>query len=449
MPPSPSYPFVPRTTTQLKAGQFWPIALSDGRFACGRVLGLRRSGRPSRMWFVAGLLDWVGTAPPTPETIAEARPFAVGIARIEAISEGGGAIIGERPLELDGIERPDDPNTYWGIPFPRLRAEQRFIAGDPPPTSERRHVSSPLTAEMLRPSPTGRGQVQFDRLLTDDDFRAMAEWFRQYPEMSLRAYGGYDGSIRDLEFLRFFPSLRSLSVDALYDRITSLDGLRHLSDDVEELGIGATKARLDLASIERFSGLRTLYLEGQMKHIEVLSRLTRLEDLTLRSISLPDLSLLLPLRRLRSFDLKLGGTRDLRLLPRIGELRYLELWLIKGLDDLSVVGEIASLRSLFLQALRRVDRLPDLGKATMLRRVHLETMKGLRDLTPLTTAPALAELVLIDMPQLTLGDLEPLRTSTSLRAVTFGLGSIRRSAQAQALLGLPRVETSFDWRADP
>ena len=447
-PAAPAYPFVPRTNAQLEPGQFWSIPLSDGRFACGRVLEVGgHSQRRSRTLFVAALLDWVGDAPPTADTLAGAQPFATGIARIETIAEAGGAILGTRPLSADGIEPPADISSYWGIPFPRFRAERRFVQGDPPPEFEHRQVRSPLTPDMLPPSRTGRGQVQFDRLLTDQDFRILAEWMRPYPEMSLRAYGSYDGSIRDLEFLRHFPFLRRFQVDAVYEHLTSLDGLRHLPDDAVDLGIGATKTRLDLAVLGRFGALESLWLEAQTKHLEVISGLTTLDDLTLRSITLPDLSLLVPLRRLRSLDLKLGGTRDLRLAPRVGELRYLELWLIKGLDDVSVVGEIPTLRSLFLQALRNVVRLPDLDRATSLRRVHLETMRGLRDLGPLATAPALEQLVLIDMPQLQVDDLQPLRAASALREVTLALGSIRRNAAATAVLGLPAVETPFDWRA--
>jgi hypothetical protein len=356
-------------------------------------------------------------------------------------------ILGERPLALDGIEVPTAIDAYWGTGYPVARAERRFIAGDPQPEDEFREVSSPLTVEMLRPAIAGTGVVQFRTLLTDADFAALGEWFGQYPEMNLRAYGSYDGSIRDLEFLRHFPTLRRFSADAMWDSLGSLDGLRHLPPDVEELVIGATKRRLDLGVLARFRGLRTLYLDGQTKGIEALSGLDGLEDLTLRSITLPDLSLLLPLRRLLSLDLKLGGTRDLRLLPRIGELRYLELWLIKGLSDVSAVGEIPSLRYLFLQALPQVDELPDLRRATSLRRVHLEGMKGIRDLRPLATAPALEEVVLIDMRHLAPDDLRPLVGLPTLRAVTAGLGSRHRNVAAAALVGLPAVRGPLDWRS--
>lgn len=420
--------------------------MADGRFGCGRVL-LADTGRPTggRTRFIAAILDWVGDSPPSSEAIAGSAVLNVGIAHVRLVSFGGGAILGERPLAADGIEPPITVDTYWGDGYAVARAEGRFIAGDPPPTSDFRQVSSPLTDEMLQSAPTGRGVVQFDRRLTDEDFRRLGEWFAAYPEMDLRAYGSYDQSITDLEFLRFFPTLRRFSADAMWDSLTSLDGLRHLPPDLEELGIGATKVKLDLAVLSRFPELRWLFLEGQTKHLEVISRLTQLYDLTLRSITMPDLSLLLPLRELRSLDLKLGGTRDLRLLPRVGELRYLELWMIRGLTDVTAVGAIQSLRSLFLQALRQVEALPDLSGATSLRRVRLETMKGLRDLRPLATAPALEAIALIDMRHLRPDDLAPLVGMPSLKAVTPGLGSRRKNDAATSLLGLPLVRTPDDW----
>ena len=37
----------------------------------------------------------------------------------------------------------------------------------------------------------------------------------------------------------------------------------------------------------------------------------------------------------QAWAVKLGGTKDLRLLPRLERLRYLELWLVKGLTDIA------------------------------------------------------------------------------------------------------------------
>ena len=103
-----AYPFEPRSNARLEAGQFWGIPLSDGRFACGRVLAVPRVPDPAypvnARAFLAGLLDWVGDAPPTSETIAGAPLWTQGFVHIKAIRENGRLVLGSRPLDLDGIE---------------------------------------------------------------------------------------------------------------------------------------------------------------------------------------------------------------------------------------------------------------------------------------------------------------------------------------------------------
>lgn len=314
--------------------------------------------------------------------------------------------------------------------MPTIRARPNFSS---------REVRSPLTEEMLSPFPTPEGSVTFTSLLTDSDFERLADWMRGYPQLSLRVSRSRDSGITDLEFLRFFPFIRHFGAVVLYHSLQSIEGLRHVSGDLESLDIGATKYKLDLAVLERFPRLKLLALEGQIKGIAAISKLTALEDLTLRSITLPDLSLLLPLTGLRALDIKLGGTKDLGLLPRIGKLEYLELWMVKGLTDLSAVRQLPHLRYLFLQALRRVEALPDLSKDKELRRIHIETMKGLRDLRPLATAPALEQLALVDMRHLQPEDLRPLVGLPNLKGVDVGLGSDRKNKAARALLQLPEA----------
>ncbi len=98
----PSYPFVPKSTAYLRAGQYWAVPLSDGRFACGRVIAVLRG---ERRLFLAGLMDWVSDAPPDFESLAGAGDLIDnGEAHIKAITETGGAILGIRSLAADGIE---------------------------------------------------------------------------------------------------------------------------------------------------------------------------------------------------------------------------------------------------------------------------------------------------------------------------------------------------------
>jgi hypothetical protein len=136
-------------------------------------------------------------------------------------------------------------------------------------------------------------------------------------------------------------------------------------------------------------------------------------------------------------DIKLGGTKDLSLLPEIGQLKYLELWMIRGLTDLQAISDVTSLQFLFLQALRRVEKLPSFKKLQKLRRLHLETMKGVDDISPIAQAPALQELVVADMPQLQPEQFRCLETHPTLKAVRIGLGSKKKNETVNRILGLP------------
>jgi hypothetical protein len=103
----PSYPFEPRSNAYLKPGQFWGVPLSDGRWACGRVLAIMTQAGNyfplnSRM-FLAALMDWEGDQPPTAEDLTAHRVVAEGWAHILLIENSGRFILGERDLELDSI----------------------------------------------------------------------------------------------------------------------------------------------------------------------------------------------------------------------------------------------------------------------------------------------------------------------------------------------------------
>jgi hypothetical protein len=305
--------------------------------------------------------------------------------------------------------------------------------------SGRLMLRAPRWSRDLPRKPRDLRVVQFDSLPPERELERIGAFIERNPDVEIRAYGGYDGSITDVEFLRHFTAARRVSVDALFE-LRSLDGLRHLGDHLERLGLGQTRRRFSMAPLARFRALRVLFLEGHGKDIEAIGELRRLEDLTLRSLTLPDLELLRPLERLRSLDIKLGGTTDLRPLSEMRQIEYLELWMIKGFDDLSEISGLTQLRYLFLQALRRVTALPDLSRCARLERIHLETMKGLTDLRPLRTAPALTDLTLVDVPRLRWEHVEVLRDHPTLQRLRLGTGSIKRNKEYESRLGYPDTE---------
>lgn len=275
--------------------------------------------------------------------------------------------------------------------------------------------------------------MQFSSALTEADYRVLGAWFKGQPRKCLRVYGSYDGSIKNLDFLRWFPTLKGFQADVY--SLENLDGLEHLPADLQVLGLGTTRKRFSLRPLSRFKDLRTLFLEGHTKDVEVVASLDRLVELTLRSITLPSLELLQPLADLRALDLKLGGTTNLSVLPTLASVRYLELWQVRGLDDITPAAGMPNLECLFLQSLRRVERLPDFSNSVALSRLWLQTMKGLSDLSILREAPNLRRLGVVDMQHLQPEDLAPLLGCPELRSVWFGLGSDKKNRRAREILG--------------
>ena len=300
-----------------------------------------------------------------------------------------------------------------------------------------RELKTPVTKEQLRPLDPRCRVVQFHEPLTDSDFKRVAEFMQDYPTVTFRVYGHYSEGC-DLEFLRYFGFLRSFQVDVY--KLQNFSGVQYLTNDLEYLGLGQTQSKKhSLRFLECFTSLRQLYIEGHTKDIEVVAQLLNLEDLTLRSITLPNLSILKPLVRLLSLNLKLGGTKDLNLLSDMGKLRYLEVWMVKGLSNIEAIADIPTLQYLFLQALKGVTALPTLRGLPLLRRVHLETMKGLNDLRAVADAPMLEELLILDMRHLKPDALRPFMGHPTLKRATVGLGSIKKNEAVKELLGLPDV----------
>lgn len=98
------YPFVPKSTAYMQAGQFWDIPLSNGAYACGRVLQFDWSNeKKNTRFFLAGLLDWCGESYPTFDVIAGAKLLEQGAAHIKTIGCNRGMVRGLRPLELDAM----------------------------------------------------------------------------------------------------------------------------------------------------------------------------------------------------------------------------------------------------------------------------------------------------------------------------------------------------------
>jgi internalin A len=175
---------------------------------------------------------------------------------------------------------------------------------------------------------------------------------RRRPEVKLRVYQSGKEHFTDLDFFSHFPTVRRLSIELFW--LKNIDGFDAV-EDLDEFTFGWTnKKTYSLTFMRRFKSLRKLYLEGHRKDIDAITALTGIQNLTLRSMTMPNLEMLTLLPQLRHLEIKLGGTKNLQALKSLN-LEYLELCLVKGLSDVSVIGELESLEALFFASAEKRD----------------------------------------------------------------------------------------------
>ena len=186
-------------------------------------------------------------------------------------------------------------------------------------------------------------------------------------------------------------------------------------------------------------------MEGHTKDIEVIGSLRKLEKLRLRSITVDSLIWITQLPRLWSFDLKLGGTRELSALGQVKNLKYLEIWQVQQFKELAFLTECRALQFLYLQSLPKVTEFPSLAILKNLRRIYLENMKGLSNLTPIAAAPALEEFNFAAAVHLQPKDFSAFLKHKTLKRAAIGFGSQKRNAELEAQL----VESGIAFQTTP
>jgi hypothetical protein len=305
-------------------------------------------------------------------------------------------------------------------------------------------VKSPLTLGKLPRKRTDEVQVFVTGKIEDADAQKLRAFTQRFKNVEICIHRCPTSSYT-LQFLKHFPDLQTFSIQD--PDFSDESELIHLPKILPKLNLGEPRGKgLSLKFLEKLTRLHYLGLCKHQKDIDTVGHLKSLRELMLRSITVPDLKFLLPLKGLQSLDIKLGGTNKLDLVPKIGRLRYLELWKINGLTDLSWLPQVKTLQYVWLQALGHVTSLPSLKPLRSLRRVLLETMHGIKDLAPIAEAPKLEDLVLADMRHLFPESLRPFIGLRTLRTVCINLGSNRKNKVVEGMLPYPDVEYPFHFQ---
>ncbi len=246
----------------------------------------------------------------------------------------------------------------------------------------------------------------------------------------------FERGITDLSFLTNLKNLYSVFISGV-DGDLDYEQLRYVPNTIQELRIDYHK-KLSLKFINNLTNIKKLYLDSCKKDFEKIETIENLEHITVRSLGFKNLEPVLKVApNIESLDLKLGGIKDLSLLPSLKNLKYLELWSVRGLEDISPISQCYNLQNIFLQSLTRTSQIPDLSKLDKLRRLTLWDLPAIKDIEPIYSALSLEDLTIRAL-KLEPEDFIPLQNLPNLKALTFALGK-RKDKAVEDLFDLPPV----------
>jgi len=261
-----------------------------------------------------------------------------------------------------------------------------------------------------------------------------------YDGIEVNMYGGFYGpewpqnKTYSLDFLEDFPGLKAFLV--LVSGLTSLEPLQLMSDSLEWLQVGGwmEPSKLSCKPIAECRKLKALSLARMPKDLEAIESLTGLDNLLFLGFTLKSLDVVRPLKNLEMLWVRFGSVPDIAPVAELPKLKALELMRIRKLGDLSPLSAVKTLQYLALGDMKQVEAMPDCSQLKALRRVYLDTMNGITDLSGLTTAPNLEDLIVVNS-KIESAVFNPVIAYPKLKRVTVGLASRTAMADVDAKLG--------------
>jgi hypothetical protein len=285
-----------------------------------------------------------------------------------------------------------------------------------------------LAMDAWRPLHPKCDRIHVQKPKTDQEMQLVSKLWNGRSDVELRLLGY---SAQDFEFLRYFPGLQRLNVQA--PTVKNIEGLRHVAESLTEFTLASTTVRLSLRPIAGCGQLSSLHLQRQTKDFIDLRSLTGLHYLGLSGASLPDLSPLLAFQALQSLFIGFCKPLNLDLLGHFPELEALQFIKINNLRDLSALRLARNLRRIALEWLPHVETLPDLSELGRLEELEITSMKSLRDVASIARAPALRFLGLWDCKSLTPQNFECLIGHPTLKRLNFGVGRLKDNDAISAM----------------
>jgi len=241
----------------------------------------------------------------------------------------------------------------------------------------------------------------------------------------------------------------SLVTSQKLEQVPDADAAKRLADEMQlgglvSLGIEVeTSTERSLKFLEHFPFLEYLAVGGPARDLDTLGGLTRLRELCLMRVTVPDFGFLAGLSELRIFDMRFGGCKAFDTLAAAKNLIGLSLLRLPTLKSLDFVASMPGLQLLNVDSCKGITGLPDFSGNPKLRKIVLETMNGLESLAGVETAQYLEHLVVMEAKALPPSDFRRVTRCPSLSKVLVGL-ALTTSARYKEAIGFVPADLQMD-----
>lgn len=248
-----------------------------------------------------------------------------------------------------------------------------------------------------------------------------------------------EGKTHTLDFLSDFPGLKALAVNV--SALKSLEPLSLGTDSLEWLSLGGwmEASKLSCKPVSGCRKLRSLSLARLPKDLEAIEELIGLDELSFLGFTFKSLEVVRPLKNLKRLRIGFCSLPDVVPIGELQMLKALEMLRVRKLEELSPLSAVKSLQYLALGDMKQVERMPDCSQLQSLRRVYLDTMNGITDLTGLTKAPNLDDLIVVES-KIEADVFDPIVAYPQLKRVTVGLASRKATEEIDAKLGQRAID---------
>jgi len=217
-------------------------------------------------------------------------------------------------------------------------------------------------------------------------------------------------------------------------------------------GLRVEKSKITVKSLDflvDFKHLESLEIHDIAKGISVVSNLKKLKEFAICGISTKSLDFLNELKDLEILLYQGTQLKDYDSFRKLKQIKALKLFNLKKLDNIDFIEDMESLQYLELTWCSKILKFPKLNKLTRLRRVYIDTMKRLQDISGISKAPNLEELIILQTPELPAESLKDFIKHPKLKTIIPGLDLINSKKYKEANKILPDKLTKNEFFGTP